>query len=134
VCTDLDDTLLVAELARALVETAVRARAAGDVPEPWRVELLRAARWRARRDGLTGSLVHPGSRSLVPAEEALMGLVDHVGAVLDEHGSRSTVEDGIRRLLAHGTGSERQRAVAAGADLAAVVDDLVERTRASVEA
>jgi carboxylate-amine ligase len=133
VCTDLDDTILVAELARALVETAARSRADGHVPEPWRVELLRAARWRARRDGLTGSLVDPGTRALAPAGQALEGLLEHVRPVLDEHGTTALVEDGFHRLLRDGTGSERQRVVAARADLTAVVDDLVERTRASFD-
>ena len=45
-CTDVDDTVLIAELARALVETVARSRAAGQVAPPWRIELLRAARWR----------------------------------------------------------------------------------------
>jgi carboxylate-amine ligase len=132
VCTDLDDTLLVAELSRALVETAVRSRAGGEPAAPWRVDLLRAARWRARHDGLTGSLVSPSDRSLVPAEQALGALLDHVRPALEEHGTTSFVQDGVRRLLADGTGSQRQRAVAgSSADLAGVVDDILERTRAA---
>jgi carboxylate-amine ligase len=133
VCTEIDDTVLVAELARALVETAARARAAGRAAEPWRVELLRAARWRARHDGLAGSLVDPTTRSLAPAEQVLTTLVDHLRPALEEHGSTAMVEQRLHHLLVEGTGAERQRSVAGDSeDLMAVVDDLVRRTRSSI--
>ena len=133
-CTNLDDTVLIAELARALVETAARSRAAGHVSSPWRIDLLRAARWRARRNGLTESLMDPVTRAVVPAEKALADLIDHVRPILDENSTTTLVEEGIRRLLVDGTGSERQRRVAArSADLTAVVDDVIRRTRASFD-
>lgn len=133
-CTDLEDTVLIAELARAMVETAARSRAAGKISPPWRTDLLRAARWRARRNGLTESLMDPVTRTVVPAEKALAGLMDHLRPVLDDHGTTSLAEDGIRRLLIDGTGSERQRAVAArSSDLSAVVDDVIRRTSASFD-
>jgi carboxylate-amine ligase len=133
-CTNLDDTLLIAEVSRALVETAARSRAAGEIGPPWRVELLRAARWRARRNGLSESLMDPVTKAVVPAKKALAPLVDHLRPVLDEHGTTVLVEEGTRRLLVDGTGSEHQREVAARSpDLIAVVDDLVRRTRASFE-
>ncbi len=131
-CTDLDTTVLIAEVARALVETAARSRAAGQSSPPWRIDLLRAARWRARRNGLAESLMDPVTRAVVPAEKALAGLLEHVRPVLEEHGTTALVEDGIRRLLAGGNGAEAQRAVAArSSDLTAVVDDLIDRTAAS---
>lgn len=133
-CTNIDDTVLIAETARALIETAARARAAGQIAPPWRIELLRAARWRSRRNGLTESLLDPVTRSLVPAEKALAGLIDHLRPVLEEHDTATLVEEGIRRLLVDGTGSERQRAVAAhSSDLTAVVDDVIRRTRSSFD-
>ncbi len=133
-CTNLDDTVLIAELARALVETAARSRAAGHVGPPWRIDLLRAARWRARRNGLTESLMDPVTRAIVPAEKALADLIDHVRPILEEHGTTTLVEEGIRRLLIDGTGTERQRAVAArSSGLTAVVDDVIRRTRASFD-
>ena len=55
-CTDVDHALVVAALARALVETLADA-APPDV-QP-RSDLLRAAWWRAARYGLSGDLVHP---------------------------------------------------------------------------
>ena len=133
-CADVDDAVLIAELSRALVETMARSRAAGQVAPPWRVELLRAARWRSRRNGLSESLMDPVTRALVPAEKALGVLLDHVRPVLDEHGTTAIVQEGIRRLLVDGTGADHQRLVAArSSDLKAVVDDLIRRTRASFD-
>lgn len=133
-CTNLDDTVLIAEVARALVETAARSRADGQIAPPWRTELLRAARWRSRRNGLTESLMDPVTRAVVPAEKALAVLVGHLRPVLEEHGTTALAEEGVRRLLVDGTGAERQRAVAArSSDLIAVVDDIIRRTRASFD-
>jgi len=133
-CTDLRDTVLLAEVTRAIVETAAQSRRKGAVAERWRVELLRAARWRARHDGLTDSLVDPASKALVPAGDALATLLEHVRPALDESGNTALVEDGFRRLLTDGTGAERQRAVAGPElDLRAVVDDAIARTRSSIE-
>lgn len=134
VCTDLGDTVLVAELARALVETVARARHRGVRPEPWRVDLLRAARWQARRGGLTGSLMDPVTKELQPAADVLAGLQHHLQPVLAEHGTADRVSEGLGRLLHSGTGSQRQRATASReSGLEAVVDDILARTRASFD-
>lgn len=128
VCTDLDDTVLVAAVLRALAETA------SHEPEtsPWRVELLRAARWRARRDGLEGHLVDPVSGALVPAAAAMTTLLEHLDDALTEAGDRDLVHAGVRRLLHDGSNAARLRRVAGDpADLDAVVADLRRRTDAS---
>lgn len=129
VCTDLEDTLLIAELARALVETVA---SRGPSAAPWRVELLRAARWRARRHGLTGTLIDPLSMAVVPARQVAGNLLDHVRPALVEAGTASLVEKSLESLFSRGTGSERQRRVAgADQDLPAVVADILARTRSS---
>lgn len=132
VCTDLADTVLVAGVVRALIETFSAAWQNGAPPAPWRVDLLQAARWRARRDGLGGSLVDPVTGAPAPAEAVLQTLLDAIGPALDAYGDRELVEDGVARLLSDGTGATRQRAVAGpDLDLDAVVDDVLERTRTS---
>ena len=73
VCTDVDDALLVAALARALVtKAATQTLVPRDV---WRVDELRAAAWRAARFGLGDSLVSPVSRELADAFVVLKQLV-----------------------------------------------------------
>src|SRR4051794_26540090 len=125
-CTDLDDAVLVAALARALVETFARAADPAEVP---RSDLLRAACWRAARYGLTGDLVHPVTWELVPAAEALRALADAVGPALKASGDTDLVDDGLARLAINGTGARRQRQTfERTGDLQGVVADLVART------
>jgi carboxylate-amine ligase len=131
VCTELEDALLVAALARALVTTAAAGK--DDTSEAWRSDLLRAAAWRASRHGLSGELVHPETLDLAPVREVLKAMVAYVGESLDEAGDREFVVDAFEHLLSRGNGASRQRSVyeATGGDLQAVVKDLRERTAAS---
>jgi len=125
-CTDVDDALVVAALARALVETFATASPAESAP---RSDLLRAAWWRAARYGLSGSLVHPETWELVPAAEAMTSLRDRVGDALAAAGDTDRVNDGLARLGSAGNGARQQRqAFERSGDLRAVVADLVERT------
>jgi carboxylate-amine ligase len=125
VCTDVDDAVLLATLIRALVTTAVTAE-----PGPaWRSDLLRAATWRAARDGLAGDLVDPASGELAPAHRVLGSLVDHVRPALEETGDVALVEEHLEALLARGDGASRQRAVLEReGTLEAVVADALART------
>jgi glutamate---cysteine ligase / carboxylate-amine ligase len=125
-CTDVDDAVLNAALARALVETLAQRDATAEAP---RSDLLRAAWWRAARYGLTGDLVHPVTWDLVPAAEALRSLASEVGPALESAGDTALVEDGLSRLATSGTGARRQRqAFERTGDLRGVVADLVRRT------
>ena len=130
VCTDIDDALVVAALTRALVETM----ASTDVPgPPWRIELLRAGRWLARRYGLTGSLLDPRAGRPRPAAEVVGIVLDHVADALRAAGDEDLVRDGVERLLRDSGGAGRQRAVAGDdVDLDAVAQDLLRRTQAGL--
>jgi glutamate---cysteine ligase / carboxylate-amine ligase len=128
VTTDVEDAVLVALLARALVTTAA---ADPDLPG-WRADLLQVAGWRAARFGMAGSLVHPVEAVLVPAREAFGALVAHVRPALEEAGDLQRVTESFERLAARGTGAARQRSVfEATRDLGAVVADLARRTEES---
>jgi carboxylate-amine ligase len=127
VCTDPDDATIVAVLVRALVCTELDGAGLG--AGGWRPELLRAARWRAARYGLTDRLLDPVTGSLAPAREVVESLLGRVGDQLDAYGDTELVRSGVPRLLAEG-GATRQRAAyeRSGASIPAVVDDLVRRT------
>ena len=130
-CTDPAEAVLVAALARGLVETAARDWAAGHDTPRWRAEALRAAHWRAARYGLADSLVHPVERTLRPAPDVVAALADHVGAALEEAGDRDLVSAGLDRAVRE-SGAARQRAAyERSGDVAGVVDDLIARTEAS---
>jgi carboxylate-amine ligase len=135
VCTDLRDTVLVAAVVRALVDTCADAWHAGRTPQPWRVDLLQAARWRARRDGLTGALLDPLTGRPAPAAEVLATLQRTIVPALARAGDQDLVGEGIARLLRDGNGARRQRAAAGDdLDLVAVVDDVLRRTAESLAA
>ncbi|MER7023701.1 glutamate--cysteine ligase [Streptomyces ramulosus] len=128
-CPTVDHTLLITALVRAAALTALDAvhdrRPAPD-PDPG---LLRAACWRAARDGLTGSAVDPLRRRLLPAREQLSALVRQVRPALSRLGDLPHVETLLDNLLRDGTGAERQRrAHRRRGRLTDTVDDLVATT------
>jgi glutamate---cysteine ligase / carboxylate-amine ligase len=128
VTTDVEDAVLVALLARALVETV----AVDETGPTWRGDLLRVATWRAARFGLGAPLVHPLGMELVPAREVFEATVDLTRDALTDAGDLDRVVGSFERLLARGTGSTRQRQVYEEThDLVAVVEDLARRTEHS---
>jgi carboxylate-amine ligase len=106
---DVDGAVLVAALARALVDTAAREWRQGRPSPAVRPELARLATWRASRSGLSGVLVDVATRRPVPARVLVARLVRHLGDSLDEAGDHATVEELTATLLAGGTGAARQR-------------------------
>ncbi|CCG04491.1 carboxylate-amine ligase [Blastococcus saxobsidens] len=110
-CTDLDDAVLHAALVRSLVRV-LAARAQRDEPvPPVRAELLRAARWRAARDGIGGRLFDPVAGVLVDARTAVEGLVAELADDLADRGEEDEVRRLVRQLFGRGTSAARQRAV-----------------------
>ena len=128
VCTDVDDSVLIGVLARALVETAAASWQAGEPVPVIRAEMLRAATWRAARSGLSGPLVDVLGRRAVPAFDQFDALIDFVGSALEASGDRELVSQGRDRLRSHGTGADRQRQAFSRGGLREVVRDAVERT------
>jgi carboxylate-amine ligase len=131
VCTDPADTLLVAAVVRGLVETAAARWQAGDDLPVWRSEELRGCHWRAAKYGVTDALVHPTSRDLCGAREVLDALVAEIAAALKEAGDYDVVADGLARVLSRSGATAQRAAYERTGDVRGVVDDLVERTRAS---
>jgi len=129
ICTDLEDALLVALLARALVSTC--ATTDSDVA-PWRADLLRVANWRAARFGLAADLVHPETEELASPRVVIEALLHCTRPMLEAADDFERVTDLTQRILARGGGATRQRRVLeATGSLAAVVDDLARRTEES---
>ena len=103
-------------------------------PDRWRAEALRACQWRAARYGVSDTLVHPLRRSAVPAREVLHALADHVAEAVAEAGDADLVAEGLDRVSARSGASQQRAAYERTGDVQGVVDDLIERTRASWEA
>ncbi|GIE83884.1 carboxylate-amine ligase [Actinoplanes regularis] len=126
----LDDAILLAALARALVTTLLNEVRSGaeapDVPHP----LLMAAHWRAAKDGLEGLGLDMASREPRPAWRLLRQLVAYVRPELERYGDLELTTVLLDRLRSRGTGAARQRALLAkGTPVAGVVDWLARTTR-----
>jgi glutamate---cysteine ligase / carboxylate-amine ligase len=131
VCVDLEDTLVIAALCRALVETAAAQAARGDPVPQMPTSLLRLAVWQAAHDGVGGMLVDPVSRRPRPWIEVMRDLVIHVRESLDEFDDIERVEVGIDRLTRVGSGAAGQRRTfAKTGQLVDVVAEAVRRTAA----
>jgi glutamate---cysteine ligase / carboxylate-amine ligase len=129
VTADVDDTVALAVLIRALVTTATATAGAGDPGPRPSSELLRAAYWRAARDGWSGRGVDALTGQILRFPMQAVRLVDHIAAALHGYGDMPQVTAFMDRLAARGTGAEMQRAsLARRGDLIDVVDDLMALT------
>ena len=123
----LDEAVLQAALARALVLTALSDLEAGREAMPLSDHICAAALWSAARHGLTGPGVDPVEERRVAARSLLDDLLRHVRPALEETGDDATVRALVNAVGRRGTGAARQRAAAAGG-LASVADLLVRQT------
>ncbi len=116
VCLDVDSAVVLAALARALVETAARAAAAGEPVATAPPEVLRTAHWQAGQRGLGGALIDPATWRPAPAHDVVGALVTHVREALSDAGDLDVVTELLGALWARGNGAARQRAWAAACD------------------
>ncbi|WP_244250631.1 carboxylate-amine ligase [Arthrobacter crystallopoietes] len=129
VCLDADDTVLIAALTRALVETAARDWRSGKAPEPVPVAILRLAAWQASRWGIEGDLLHPVTARPCNAFDVIDLLLEHVGEALSESGDEAQVQRLFGQLRGRGTGARQQRdALERTGSLEGVVTEAIRRT------
>ncbi|WP_344182925.1 glutamate--cysteine ligase [Kribbella lupini] len=115
-----DETVLHATLGRALVMTALDSGSLGPELQP---EVLRAAYWLAAKNGLTGDNLDVRRNKVLPIEQVLGLLIDHVRPALEQLGEVERVETTIQRLLREGNGARRQqKAFREGDDLIALTE------------
>jgi carboxylate-amine ligase len=108
-CPDVMDALLYAGLVRSLVRTlGVHVQTGQPGPDPPDL-VLRAARWRAARFGLTDTLWSPARQATVPAGEAIDELWALLRPDLERHGEDEIVGGLLSRLRAAGNSAQRQR-------------------------
>lgn len=118
VCLDVRDTVVVAGLCRALVDTA----AAQPLDEaPGARDVVRVATWQASRYGLAGDLVDPRTGRPAPAREVVEALLEQVDDALGRLGDRERLHRGVDELFERGSGAERQQALFAERDPADAV-------------
>ncbi|NYI07754.1 carboxylate-amine ligase [Allostreptomyces psammosilenae] len=125
-----DESVLTALLVRAIATQALNGHdEAVAVPQ----ELLRAAYWRAARDGLEGYGMDPATGRLMPATDLLARLLAWVTPALVRDGVADQVEAMVKAVRVEGNGAVRQRAALARRGRLEDVIDLIERHSAARE-
>jgi len=108
-CLTPEHAAVLAELIRALVETAARQWRDGVPPSGVSAPLLRAWNWHASRFGLEADLPNPLTRDFEPAWAVVGHLLDAVRPVLADHQTTAAVTSVLDDLMHNGTGAARQR-------------------------
>jgi glutamate---cysteine ligase / carboxylate-amine ligase len=129
VCSTIDEAVMMAGLIRGIVQTCYE-QALQDKPFPnVRPELLRAAHWRAARDGLDGNLIDVVAQKALPAAKIIEQLMDFIKPALISQGDWEEVCTIAHQILEHGNGAARQRRTfEKTGTLEAVVDQLIAET------
>jgi glutamate---cysteine ligase / carboxylate-amine ligase len=140
IATTLDEAICIAALFQAVTARLIQLRQQNQM---WRIyprELINENKWRAVRYGVDGTLIDFGKEIEVPFAELIEELLEFVDGVVDDLGSRSTVEY-ARNIVRDGSSADRQLRVynyhiARGESheqaLIGVVDHLVAETRSGL--
>ena len=130
--TRVEETLAIAALSQAVIVKLHRLYSRNMGFRLYRRAYIDENKWRAARWGLDGRLIDFGKKEEVPARALTHEMLDFVDPVLDELGSRQEVES-VLTILERGTGADRQLKVFDEThDLRAVVDYIIEETRAGL--
>ncbi|MFF1877230.1 glutamate--cysteine ligase [Leifsonia sp. NPDC058230] len=131
VCLDARDTVVLAAVVRALVDTAAEEWRAGVAPVAVPSAALRLASWQAALTGAGGRLPHPVHGRAGDAQQAVEALLAHVDRALAANGDGERVRRGIARILDTGGGAGVQRAsFARNERLSDVIADAIAATHA----
>jgi carboxylate-amine ligase len=122
VCLYADDAVLIAALARALVETEARRWRAGSAVPAHRIEMLRLASWRASRSSLDDVLLSPHTGLPEPAATVANTLLEHVRGALDDTGDTDAVTELLGAVLSRGNGAAFQRGASRDGSTASMIE------------
>ncbi|GAA1496809.1 carboxylate-amine ligase [Paeniglutamicibacter kerguelensis] len=100
------NTVLLALIARALVDTSINGAPPGLPPL---AEALDLAQWQAAKFGLHGNHLDPLDGTRTSAAGMLRSLMGYIQHALKQNGDSDYVAAGLARLLEHGTGAGIQR-------------------------
>lgn len=132
-CSTIDEVIVQAGLSRALVQKCLEEFEHGDSFPDIDPGMLRAARWRSARFGLTSDLLDPISAELVPAHTLVDRLFAYVRSPLEENGDWDEMTNLVERTKRLGSSAERQRRAFYETDCLENVVDLLVRETANIE-
>jgi len=129
VCLTVDEAVMIAGLARALAETCDQ-QAQEQIPDVVVPDdVIRAAHWRAARDGIDGELLDVLLGRAVPAHQVIERLLTVVRPALECRGEWQEIARLVEQTLQRGSGARRQRNVyRCTGQLQEVVDFVVRET------
>jgi carboxylate-amine ligase len=123
-----EDTIALAALMQAVVVKLHKLRRQNVTFRSYPRRLIDENRWRASRYGLDGKFIDFGRKCEMDERELLHEMLEFIATEVDELGSQSEIAH-IERIMAEGTGADRQLAVWGRThDLKAVVDHIVAET------
>ena len=126
-------SIAIAALAQAIIVKLYRLREKNLGFRRYHRALIEENKWRAARWGIDGKLIDFGKRQEVPMRKLAEELLEFIDDVVDDLGSRREVEY-VRSILRDGTSAEKQVEIyRQTGDLRAVVQSIVDETRAEVE-
>lgn len=124
-----DETIMMAGLARGLVKTCYEQALSHTPYTTARSEVLRAAHWCAARWGLDSELVDIATERSIPARQLIDQFLDFVRPVLEEIGEWDEIYSIAQKTMQRGISAARQRDVYKMThSLKAVVDFVVQET------
>jgi carboxylate-amine ligase len=128
-----EETVAIAALIQATAAYLFRLHEANQDYRQYSRPLLMENKFRAVRYGLDGKLIDFGRQQELPIMDLMEEYLALIDPVVDELGSREAI-DGVRRILATGSGADRQLKVyeESNHDLKAVVDYMVGETAAGL--
>ncbi|BBX20385.1 carboxylate--amine ligase [Mycolicibacterium duvalii] len=103
------ETVLFAAVVRGCVLTALDDERRGEPMQPLAPYALKAAYWKAARDGLDGDGVDLENHAAAPMTELLDRLVARIRPALEDVGDYDFVVSGLADVAARGNGATRQR-------------------------
>jgi carboxylate-amine ligase len=128
--TRVEETIAIAALTQAIVVKLYRLYVRNMGYRLYRRSLIEENKWRAARWGIDGKLIDFGKQKEVPMRDLALELLEFVDDVVDDLGSREAVEY-VHTILRDGTSADRQvRKYEETGDLRAVVQHIVNETRA----
>ncbi|MDQ0729125.1 glutamate--cysteine ligase [Microbacterium sp. W4I20] len=113
VCLLPEDAVTIAVIVRALVAGAAAEWREGSPAPEVPAALLRLASWRASRFGTSENLIHPFTGVPRPARECVGAFLDHINPHFDGLEEAVRAHQGVKDILARGTGAAHQRTLLA---------------------
>jgi carboxylate-amine ligase len=123
-----DDTIALAAMMQAIIYKLRKLLRQNTTFRLYRRRLLDENRWRASRYGIDGQLIDFGQKCAVDTRSLIHEILEFIAPEVEELGSQREMAH-VERILAEGTGADRQLAVWERThDLKAVVDHIVAET------